>query len=592
MLEAGCDMSGSGADSTLGKLLKRAAGFDRVVRFVGRGDGETAYSYEDVYLRAAEVAAGLERCGVRRGDRIGVNLPTSIEFYDAFFGISLAGAIPVPFYPPVRLGRLDEYHARTAAMLQVSEARLVLTDRRVRRLLGKTVERADLELGCLTTEEVAGGRQGASLHRESSPQDLALIQFSSGATGAPKAVCLTHRQVLSNVRAILRVIMGAYPETSGLQHSGVCWLPLYHDMGLIGCVFTALMHPGDLTLIPPELFVARPGTWFRAISRHRATVSPAPNFAYSLCVERIGDAELEGVDLSSWRLALNGGEPVMASVLERFRTRFRRWGFREEALTPVYGLAEAALAVTFSDPSRQYGVCCFDPEGLAAEGVARPAREGKALVSVGKPLPGYEVRVVEEHGRDVAPTRVGRILVRGPSVMQGYLGLADENGRVLHEGWLDTGDTGFFHEGELFIYGRAKDLIVLRGCNYAPQDIEQTLGALEGVRQGCCAAVGLVPEGGAGEELFVFVERSRTRGPGGDARLAQAVARRIAECTGLTGKVLILEPGTLPRTSSGKIRRGETRERYFAGKLLPPKAVTAWSLASEMIRSKVALARS
>lgn len=574
---------------TLGLLLERAAASQRGVRFLDGAERASFYPYATLLERAAGVAGGLSEIGVRPGERVGIILPTSPGFYDAFFGALLAGAVPAPLYPPVRLGRLEEYHQRTARMLEACEARVVLSSKPIRRILGRTMERAAVALGCLALEDLPRrpGRPG-----EASPDDPALIQFSSGTTADPRPVRLSHRQILANVEAISGAILSAFPEGPELTHSGLSWLPLYHDMGLIGSVLVALAHPADLTLIAPEIFAARPAIWLRAISRYRPTVSAAPNFAYGYCVQRIRDEELSGVDLSSWRLALNGAEPVTPRVLSSFIERFRAYGFREEALTPVYGLAEAALAVTFSDPRRGFGSAEFEREGLTRDGVARPLAGGCPLVSVGKPLPGYQVRVVRDNGTPAPSGHVGRILVRGPSLMQAYHGRPEDTMAVLKEGWLDTGDRGFLFEENLFLYGREKDLIILRGRNYAPQDIEQALDGLAGLRTGCSAALGIVPEGAAGEMLVILAERARERQQASDEELLQAMRGRINERTGLVAeRLLVLAPGSLPRTSSGKIRRSEARRLYLAGALSPPLAVSRLRLAAEMLRSAVAFAR-
>ena len=509
-------------------------------------------------------------------------------FFDAFFGCVLAGFVPVPLYPPVRLGRLDEYHQRTAAMLRASGARLVLTDRRIRRLLGRSIERAAPDLGCEAVEALAPREPRL---QPIAPDAVAFVQFSSGTTVEPKPVLLTHRQVLANVAVIRDAILDAWPEGPELTHVGVSWLPLYHDMGLIGAVLVALSRPGELVLIPPELFVARPAVWLRAISRYGATTSAAPNFAYALCADRIRDEELGGVDLSSWRIALNGAEPVTPGVLQRFVERFARCGLRPEALTPVYGLAEASLAVTFSELRAPFRHRVFDRSALVRDGLARSASEGQPLVSLGRPLPGFALRIVDADGDELAPGRLGRVLVRGPSLMQGYLGMPEATAAALEDGWLDTGDTGFLHDGELYLYGRAKDLLVLRGRNHAPQDVEHAIDGVPGVRTGCSAAVGLLAESGEGEELVVFVER--LRGDAGDDRaLAECVRRRVLERTGLApGQVHVLAAGTLPRTSSGKIRRAETCRAFLAGELTAPQRVTALRLVREMLRSRLAFAR-
>jgi len=574
---------------TLIAALERAAGSAKGVRFLDAGEGEgVRLRWAELLERARGVAGALQRAGLAPGDRAALVLPTGPGFFDAFFGAQLAGLVPVPLYPPVRLGRLEEYHERTAAMLRGCGAKLVLCDRRVGRLLGRAVAAAGTPLGCQTLESLV---PRAPEPTRIAPDDLAFIQYSSGTTALPKPIRLTHRQVLANVRVIREAILAAHPEGPELAHVGVSWLPLYHDMGLVGGVFVALLHPGELVLLPPELFVTRPAAWLRAISRWGGTTSPAPNFAYGLCAERIRDEELRGVDLSSWLVALNGAEPVTPSVLERFLERFAPQGFRAEALTPVYGLAEAALAVTFSDLRRPFRHRAFDREALVREGVARPAEGGQPLVALGAPLPGFALSIRDEAGREAPGGRVGHVFVRGPSLMQGYHGLPEATALVLRDGWLETGDTGFLFDGELYLFGRAKDAIVLRGRNHAPQDVEQAIDAVPGVRIGCSAAVGILAEDGSGEQLVVFVERAR-EARADDAALGLRVARRVTERTGLVAaRVVVLAPGTLPRTSSGKIRRAEARRRFLAGELAPPKPVNAWRLVAEMLRSRVALAR-
>jgi acyl-CoA synthetase (AMP-forming)/AMP-acid ligase II len=573
-------------EPSLPELVVHAKTENLGVRFIDRSERATYYSYEDIFDRAVSIAGGLEQSGIRRGDRIAVILPTSIGFFDAFFGATLAGAVPVPLYPPVRLGRLEEYHIRTANMLKQSGAVLLLTDRRVRRLLGRTLKNTSLELGASTLEDLPRGSWNKFV---AAPDDLAVIQFSSGTHESPKPVRLTHRQIIANIDAIRGAILEAYPESDALTHVAASWLPLYHDMGLVGSVLTAMAHPSDLVLMPPEVFVSRPSIWLRTISRFKATVTVAPNFAYSLCVEKIKDEELNGVDLSSLRVAFNGAEPVTPSSLVRFVDRFRSYGLREEVLTPVYGLAEATLAVTFSDLSKPFRIGRFERNRLAKDHLAVSATEGVQLASVGKPLPGYGIRIVDANGHPLPHGSVGNVWIRGPSVMESYHEQTERTTAVLDGPWLDTGDTGFIHEGELYLYGRRKDLIVIRGRNYAPDDIEQSLEGISGIRRGCWAAAGAVPDDGYGEALFVFVERDRARSPTGDPELARAVSRRILESSGLKpNEVFITEPGTLPRTSSGKIRRGETMKRFLTGSLEPPKSVNLFLLTKEMVRSKLA----
>jgi len=572
---------------TLGALLARAAGFpDTGLRLLDRFEREHWLPWPAIHERARAAAGRIRGAGVAAGERVALVYPTGEGFFDAFFGSLLAGAVPVPLYPPVRLGRLAEYSARTAAMLEAVGTRLVLADPGVRRLLGEAVERARPALGCRTLDELG---DGASFEAAVDERALALIQFSSGTTVEPKPVALSQRAVLAQTR----ILNGLWPPRADGVDSGVSWLPLYHDMGLIGCVLPALERPGTLTLIPPELFVTRPAVWLRTISRHRATLSPAPNFAYSLCVDKIRDEELAGVDLSCWRVALNGAEPVAPRVLRAFCARFARWGFRAEALTPVYGLSEATLAVTFSELGRGFASRRFDRERLAAAAEAREHPDGIELVSVGRPLPGFSLEIRDPEGRALSAGRVGRVQVRGPSLMDGYLGRPEATAEALRDGWLDTGDLGFLHGGELFLTGRAKDVLILRGRCHAPSEVEHAVDAVDGVRTGCTVAVSHLPEGAAGEELLLLLEARRELAAADYPALGAAAARAVRSATGLApDRVAVLAPGSLPRTSSGKLRRQEALRRWLAGELRPPAPVTPIRLAGAVARSALAMARS
>ena len=531
---------------TIGGTLRRAAEIETArdgLIFIDLKENESRLSWREVYDRAARAAGALVEAGVTAGERVVIILPTCPGFMDVFFGCQLMGAVPVPLYPPVRLGRLDEYVTRTSAMLEAVDAALVVTEPRIRRLLGQVMARFKPRVGLLDAAALLEAQPLSPVMTD--PDDLAFVQFSSGTTVEPKAVALSHRAVLANTAAVIQKI----PRAESDRPAGVSWLPLYHDMGLIGCVFPALMHPGPLALIPPENFLLKPALWLRAISRHRGTVSPAPNFAYGLCVDRITDEDLADVDgqgnpcdLSSWLLALNGAEPVSPATLRSFRERFAAWGLRPEALTPVYGLSEASLAVTFSDPSTPFRGQHFNRRALANGVVqtvdpADPPPEGARadgpppieLVSVGTPLAGFEVQIRDPARRPLPDDRIGHLWVSGPSLMDRYLNCDDT---PITDGWLDTGDLGFMHQGELYISGRAKDLLILRGRNHAPQEVEHAVDVLEGVRTGCSAAVAELSE--EGERLLLFVE-ARQAAPG----LAEEVAQVAFSATGLRPDLVV-----------------------------------------------------
>jgi acyl-CoA synthetase (AMP-forming)/AMP-acid ligase II len=548
--------------ATLVTFLERAAAFPaRGLRLLDRRQRETWLSWPALAAGASRVAGGLRARGIEPGERVALVFPTGEEFMTALFGALAAGAVPAPLCPPPRLGRLEDYRRRTARMVEVAGARLVLVEAAARPLIAESLALVPPALGVMTLAELPAAPPRLEAV---TPEALALVQFSSGTTVEPKPVGLSHRAICAQVRAL----NAFWPDRDGVEHSVVSWLPLYHDMGLIGCVFTALERPATLTLFPPELFVARPALWLRAISRYRATHSPAPNFAYALAAERVRDEELAGVDLSCWRVALNGAEPIAAQTLERFSSRFAAWGFRREAMTPVYGLSEAALAVTCSEPFSPPRARRFDRRALEREGRAAEQAEGRELVSLGKPLPGFEISIRDREGAEVGALRVGRVFARGPSLMTGYVGQPEATARALRDGWLDTGDLGFLGEGELYLVGRAKDILILRGRNHDPHDVEHAAAAVPGARPGCAVAVSHLEEGAASERLLVFVEHARAAAAQARHELRESVRRAVLERIGLDAdEVVVLAPGSLPRTSSGKLRRQETLRRHLKGEL-------------------------
>jgi acyl-CoA synthetase (AMP-forming)/AMP-acid ligase II len=450
-------------------------------------------------------------------------------------------------------------------MMVAAKIDLVLIDRRVRSQVGGALEQASCR--DVTVSELP--RNGPVCERIDE-EDLALIQFSSGTTVEPKPVALTHRAVMAQAKAL----NGFWPDDDTQRHTGATWLPLYHDMGLIGCVLPVLERPSELTLIRPEVFVARPAHWLRAISRYRATVSPAPNFAYGLCLEKIRDEELDGVDLSSWHVALNGAESISPSVAREFCKRFARWGFSPEAMTPVYGLSEAALAVTFSSIAEPFETRRVAREPLRQKGEAVLEEDGMELISVGRPVPGFDIEIRNPEGKRLPEARVGTIWVKGPSLMKEYLHQRKATDEVMPNGRLDTGDHGFLLEGKLFVTGRAKDTLIIRGQNHAPEEIESIVSALPGVRAGCCAVVSYMPEGEPAERVALFVERQSRRNGANAGDIATRSAKRVLALTGIAlDTIEVLKPGTLPRTSSGKIRRAETLRRFLAGEVVAPNRV-------------------
>jgi fatty-acyl-CoA synthase len=567
-------------DTLLG-ALDAAAGTGHGLVFVDPHERESRLGWAEIRARSLRCAVTLRRLGVAAGDRVALIVPTGPGFVDAFFGALYAGAVPVPLYPPLRLGRFDEYRTATAGMLAAVGARLVIADLRTRALLGAVVATARPALGCRTPDELlAGTPAGGDPGAPAAPDALALIQFSSGSTAMPRPVALTHRQILAQCEA-LRIMISA---PAGPPRTGVSWLPLYHDMGLIGCLLGAVTLPGTQVLIAPEQFLARPALWLRAIARHGAGISAAPNFGFAVAAKRVRDEDMAGQDLSRWRLALCGAEPVSVAVLQRFAARFARFGFDARALLPVYGLAEAALAVTAPPPGR--GVRTLADCGPSAFG-PQPVRD---IVSVGGPVAGTELEVRSADGRPLPAGRAGAIAVRGASVMTGYFGQAAATAAALRGGWLDTGDVGLVADGELYVCGRVKDVIIVNGANRHPAEFEVCLAEIPGLRPGCAVALGVMPPGGEGEALIILAERARDSAGDDDAVIA-AVGRAIRERTGVSPRaVTLLPPGTLPRTSSGKPRRAEAKRRYLEATLTPPTR-TGVSLVRAFASSALAFVR-
>ena len=536
------------------------------------GDLSVDLRYADLHRDAVALAAGLRALGIGKDDKVAIMLPTGREFFAAFFGALYAGGVPVPLYPPARPSQLEDHLKRIAGILLNAQARVLVTVERAKplaHLLRAQVEAlrtvatvADLSLATLSLAEepVAPFVRPALV-----ASDVAFLQYTSGSTGDPKGVILTHANLLANLRAMWRA------SKIGSADTFVSWLPLYHDMGLIGACLGGLTIGFRVVLMSPLAFLARPARWLETIHRHRGTVSAAPNFAYELCLNTLVDADLDALDLSCWRLAFNGAEPVSPETLERFAARFARCGFAREALTPVYGLAENSLGLGFPPVGRGPLIDRIDRAALAQGGVATPARPDDAqplrIVSCGLPLPGHELRVIAAGGRELPEREQGRVQFRGPSSTQGYLNNPAANQRLFDGAWLNTGDLGYMAAGELFLSGREKDIIIRGGLNIHPQELESAVANIAGIRKGG-VAVFAASDLRSGTERLVVLAETRVGEPEPRRQLIQAITALSATLLGAPADdVLLAPPRTVLKTSSGKTRRAACRELYEQGRL-------------------------
>ncbi|MBI5495907.1 MAG: fatty acyl-AMP ligase [Deltaproteobacteria bacterium] len=517
--------------------------------------------YAELMDRARRAATELRAAGVMRGTYVLMVLPNGLDFVITFFAVLLAGGVPVPQPYPAPFDDPDALLWNFERILERTRGGLLV-------LSEPLMERwaAEPRLGPLA-------RTGAPPARAEplaevavlAPEDVAFVQFTSGSTGHPKGVMLTHHNLLSNCAAIG---MGLHMQRGEV---GVSWLPLCHDMGLIGAWLATMCHHMDLVLMSPFDFVVDPLRWPWALSQFRGAISTSPNFGYALCVRaRRSAVDAATLDLSSWRAALCGAEPVSADTLQRFAERFRGHGFNAHALLPVFGLAEASLAVTFPKPGVPLHVDHVDRNALSDARRAIPSPPGMpwsvGLTALGTHVAGHRVRVVDEHDRPRAEREVGEICVRGPSVTPGYLNDTAATQDLLRGGWMHTGDLGYVVDGQLYVCGRSKDVIIFRGRKYYPQDLERAAQDVEGVRKGNVVAFSDMDPGGGVERVTLVLE---SRADGEDkAALPGRVRARVSECTGVpVERVVVLSPGELPKTPSGKLRRLECRARF-----LPPHA--------------------
>ena len=546
------------------------------ISYLGADDQPQPITYAQLAAGGAAVAGRLLREGLHPGATVAVMLPTSPEYFFSFIGILMAGGVPVPIYPPARPQQIEEHLRRHARILENAGAVFLITVTKARIVARVLKAQVPSLRGVLTLEEPGADDSPPDLPAHPGAHDIAFLQYTSGSTGDPKGVVLSHGDLLANIRAMGQAIRIRPDDVF------VSWLPLYHDMGLIGAWLGSLYYAIPLVVLSPLAFLARPMRWLRAIHNYRGTLSAAPNFAYELCLARATEADLKDLDLSSWRWAFNGAEPVSAQTLRRFGERFAPCGLRPETLAPVYGLAEAAVGLAFPPPGRGPRIDCIDRDRFATSGHALPVPcddpTAMEVVACGQPLPGYRVQVVDPAGKPLPERHEGVLRFQGPSATRGYYHNPEATARLIRDGWHDTGDRAYLAGGDIHLTGRIKDLIIRGGRNLYPYELEEAVGAITGARKGCVVAFAAADPRQGSERLVVVLE-TKERDPARRATLEQTVRERVAEVGGVPPDDIVLAPPrSVLKTSSGKLRRGAVRDLYLAGKLFSRPSDPRWQL--------------
>lgn len=560
---------------------------ERGLTFIDETGKETFRSYAEVQGEAYRRGRALLDLGMKKGDRVVLVIPENEDFALTYLGAVAAGLVPVPTYPPFALKKLDAWLDHLRHVIRISGARVLVTSKLLRMFLGSGAELMG-EGGRIVTTAQCVATDDSPIPDEITPDDLAFLQFTSGSTARPKGVAITHGNLVNNIRMTCVEGLALDPSVD----CGVSWLPLYHDMGLIGFLLAPLYTGTSSVLLPPLSFLRSPLMWLQAISRHRGSVTFSPNFGFALATRRVPESEVKNLDLSSMRAAGCGAEPIRAQTLNAFAERYAPAGFRPEALMPSYGMAEATVGISFSRWDIPMFVDRVDAAALGS-GQARPSDSPDAaqVVGCGKAFPGHDVGAFDDAGCRLPDRAVGELRVRGPSVAQGYFGDPEATRTVFADGWLRTGDLGYVVDGEILICGRSKDLIIRYGRNYYPSDIEAIVGEVTGVRTGNVVAFGVPAEEG-GEDVVVVAE---VKDAALQAEIEAEVRLRINGDLGLVPRqVVLVPPATLPKTSSGKLRRGRTRELFLEHDLVAdaaPSLRTGAGIVGQLVRSVIDVAR-
>ncbi|MFO0713548.1 MAG: fatty acyl-AMP ligase [Sandaracinus sp.] len=551
----------TGYPTTLVEALDRLPGGDaRGFRFLTSEREERYYPWHALRTEAHRRAAILSATGLVKGDTVALVCPENHEFVLSFLGASVGGFVPVPIFPGATFKASDHYVDTLEHIVQAARSKVIVCHSKNLDVIAKLKERASAkDLVVLTADKDFEGVAPPFTPPVVTPDDLCFLQFTSGSTNRPKGVAIRHRNLVANTTSFL----GPAGLARTPEDVGVSWLPLFHDMGLIGFVLGTLIVDLPVVLFQTSTFVRMPRLWLELITKHKGTITYAPNFAYDLLTKRVTEKDLASLDLSSLRVAGCGAEPIRARTLQDFAAKFAKCGFDAEALMPSYGMAESCLAITFHQRGTPMIVDKVDAaEMRKGRAVPSDAPDALELVSCGVPFPGHELAIVDESGKAVGERVVGQILSKGPSVNDGYFENPEATAESFKDGWLYSGDLGYRADGNVFICGRAKDLIIVNGANHYPQDIEWVVGDVEGVRRGNVVAFSVMKDGL--EQLVVAAE-----GNSGDAaRLKADIARIVSETFGLAPMhVAICPVGALPKTSSGKAQRRKSKAMWESKEL-------------------------
>jgi fatty-acyl-CoA synthase len=540
--------------------IERAAAGATSITFVV-GGAEDVVSWGELHEQAKAYAAALQARGVRPGDHVALLSPTTRSLVTAIQGTWLAGATIVVLPLPMRLSSIEEFVAQTRRRIRHADAALVVVDPELAAFV--TPEPGDPPM--VGFDDLAGGDARRWVRPSDDPDRLAILQFTSGSTSDPKGVMLPDRVLCANLDAVAEAAT-LDPDEDVL----VSWLPLYHDMGLVGLLTLPMSTGARLVLGAPQDFTAKPARWMEWVSTYGGTATAGPNFSWVLATRALDRSE--PLDLSRLRVALNGAEPIDPDQVEAFVAAGRRHGLRPEAVFPAFGMAEVAIGGTFPAPMSGMVTDCVDRRVLETERYAAPTAPGadgsRRLPLLGRPVPGLEIRIVDpDTGLPLREREVGELEIRGTSVTPGYYRRPDANAELFHDGWLRTGDLAYLLDGQLVVCGRIKDVIIVGGRNLFPEDVERAVGQLEGVRAGNVIAFGVDED--RGRESLVVVAESRAVDDD-VAAVRRLVAERVRDAVGVPARdIVLVAPGTLPKTSSGKLQRSLCKRNYRDGRLAP-----------------------